>query len=131
MNYENNQNNAMTAMNTNGQFLLPTMTEGEFSKEELADDMEGMQLTFQKVKIPGGGALQFELPTDNPDDPDYAKYLTGMILYHHPNNAYWPDGKAYDDNTSLLCSSTDGKLGIGEPGGLCATYALNEYGSAP
>ena len=63
MNYENNQNNAMTAMNTNGQFLLPTMTEGEFSKEELADDMEGMQLTFQKVKIPGGGALQFELPT--------------------------------------------------------------------
>ena len=127
MNYENNQTNAMTARE---KFLLPAMVESDFSQEELAGDLEGMQMSFTRVKIPSG-TVQFELPTDNPDDPDYEKELTGVILYHHLNNAYWPDGKAYDDNTSPLCSSTDGKLGIGEPGGVCATCALNEYGSAP
>lgn len=126
MNYEQN-----TAMTTREPFVLPAMAAGDFSQEELAEDMDGMQMSFQRVKIPGGGALQFEIPSDDPENPDYAKTLEGVILYHHPNNAYWPEGSEYDDSTSPLCSSTDGKLGIGEPGGLCATCALNAYGSAP
>lgn len=125
MNYE--QDNAMK---TREQFLLPAMTTGDFSQEELAEDMDGMQMSFQRVKIPSGGALQFEIPSDDPENPDYAKTLEGVILYHHPNNAYWPEGSEYDDSTSPLCSSTDGKLGIGEPGGVCAACALNAYGSA-
>ncbi len=126
MNYEQS-----TAMTTREPFLLPAMAEGEFSQEELAEDMEGMQMSFQRVKIPAGGALQFEIPSDDPDNPDYVKTLEGVILYHHPNNAYWPEGKEYDENTLPLCSSTDGKLGVGDPGGLCSTCALNAYGSAP
>lgn len=127
MNYENNQTNAMT---TREQFVLPSMVESDFSAEELANDMEGLQMSFTRVKIPSG-TVQFELPTDDPDNPDYVKELTGVIVHHHLNNAYWPEGKDYDETTSPLCSSTDGKLGIGDPGGLCATCALNEYGSAP
>lgn len=127
MNYENNQTNAMT---TKEQFMLPSMVESDFSQEELAGDLEGLQMSFTRVKIPSG-TVQFELPTDNPDDPDYVKELTGVIVHHHLNNAYWPEGSEYDENTSPLCSSTDGKLGIGDPGGVCATCALNEYGSAP
>ena len=29
------------------------------------------------VKIPAGGTLQFEMPSDDPDNPDYEKTLVG------------------------------------------------------
>lgn len=112
-------------------FQLPEAVEGEFTAEELAEDMEGLQLSLQRVKIPGGGTLQFEMITDDPDNPDYTKYLIGVILHNHAASAYWPEGSEYDENTAPLCSSVDGKQGIGEPGGTCATCFLNTYGSAP
>ena len=40
-------------------FMLPTMIEGDFSAEELAEDADGLQISFQRVKIPAGGTLQF------------------------------------------------------------------------
>lgn len=52
-----------------------------------------------------------------------------MILYNHDTCAYWPEGSEYDDNVTPLCSSVDGKTGYGAPGGICATCALNQYGS--
>ena len=113
------------------QFLLPTMAmDNDFTAEELAEDMDGMQMNFPRVKIPSGGALQFEIPTGDPDNPDYAKTLTGIILFNHPNNAYWPEGSEDDENATPLCSSTDGRLGIGSPGGSCANCAMNLFGSA-
>ncbi len=45
-------------------FMLPTALDSDFSSEDLADDMEGLQLTMQRVKIPGGGNLQFEIRSD-------------------------------------------------------------------
>lgn len=111
--------------------MLPAaMPEGEFTQEELAEDMDGLQMSFPRIKIPGGGALMFEIPSDDPENPDYAKTLEGVILFNHPNNAYWPEGSEYDDNSNPLCSSVDGKQGIGEPGGSCAACALNQFGSA-
>ena len=92
--------------------------------------MDGVQMNFPRVKIPGGGVQQFEIPTDNPEDPTYVKTLEGVILYHHLNNAYWPEDAEYDENTSPLCSSTNGKIGIGTPGGVCATCGMNQYGTA-
>ncbi|MCM1214954.1 MAG: hypothetical protein NC331_06545 [Lachnospiraceae bacterium] len=112
-------------------FMLPAMVpESDFTQEELAEDMDGLQMSFPRVKIPAGGALQFEIPSDDPENPDYEKNLTGIIIFNHPNNAYWPEGSEYDDNSTPLCSSVDGKLGIGEPGGSCAACALNRFGSA-
>lgn len=123
-----NQNNAMMERE---KFMLPavTVSESDFTTEEIAEDMEGLQMSFPRVKIPAGGALQFEIPSDDPDNPDYEKYLVGIILYNHDNYAYWPEGSEYDDNATPLCSSVDGKLGIGEPGGACAACALNRFGS--
>ena len=113
------------------QFMLPAVTaDSEFTAEELAEDMEGLQLNFPRVKIPSGGSLQFEIPSDDPENPDYSKTLEGIILFNHPNNAYWPEGSEYDDNSNPLCSSVDGKNGIGTPGGSCASCAMNVFGSA-
>ena len=95
-------------------FMLPTMIEGDFSAEELAEDADGLQMSFQRVKIPAGGTLQFEMPSDDPDNPDYEKNLVGVILHNHATCAYWPAGSEYDDDTTPLCSSVD--LGIGNGG---------------
>ena len=125
-----NQNN--TALMETEKFVLPAMAEGEgeFTAEELAEDRDGLAMSFQRVKIPGGGMIQFELPSDDPENPDYAKNLTGVVLYNHSSVAYWPEGDEYDDNVPPLCSSVDGKQGIGTPGGLCSTCVLNRFGTA-
>jgi hypothetical protein len=105
------------------------MTENDFAGDDLAEDMDGLQLSFQKVKIPSGGALQFELPGDDPENPDYSKYLEGVILFNHASSAYWPEGSEYDENSTPLCSSVDGKTGYGAPGGACAVCELNRFGT--
>ena len=112
-------------------FLLPDVVAADtgFTKEELAEDMDGLQLGFKRVKIPSGGAIQFEVPTEDPDNPDYTKYLEGVIVYSHNSNAYWATGEDYDDNTPPSCQSTDGKVGYGNPGGLCTDCPYNRYGS--
>ena len=110
-------------------FMLPTALDSDFSSEDLADDMDGLQLTMQRVKIPGGGNLQFEIRSDDPDNPDYERKLVGVLLYHHLANAYWPEGSEYDDNVPPFCQSFDGKQGYGEPGGVCAACAFNQFGS--
>lgn len=113
------------------QFMLPAVTvDSEFTADELAEDMEGMQMNFPRIKIPSGGSLQFEIPSEDPENPDYSKTLEGIILFNHPNNAYWPAGSDYDDTAIPLCSSVNGKLGIGTPGGSCTGCAMNTFGSA-
>ena len=47
----NNQNNALAEQKT---FMLPAaIPEGEFTQEELAEDMDGLQMSFPRIKIPG------------------------------------------------------------------------------
>lgn len=111
-------------------FILPEMVDDSFSSEDIGEDFEGIRLSFRKVKIPGGGALQFEIPGDDPENPDYVKYLEGVVLYNHASCAYWSGGSEYDDNTPPLCSSMDGKQGYGTPGGACAACPFNQYGTA-
>ena len=113
-------------------FLLPdAAATTEFSSEELAQDMDGLQLGFQRVKIPSGGQVQFELPGEDPDNPDYIKYLEGIIVHSHNANAYWISKGEDDDNTPPDCQSTDGKVGYGTPGGICASCPYNRFGSDP
>ena len=44
------QNN--TAVDVYQNFVLPTALDSDFSSEDLADDMEGLQLTMQRVRSP-------------------------------------------------------------------------------
>ena len=105
---QNNQNN--TTVMECAQFILPTAMGIDAPSDDLSEDMEGLRLTFPKVKIPGG-VLQFEMESDNPERPDYVPELEGILLFNHPANAYWPEGEEYEDNTPPLCQSVDGKIG--------------------
>lgn len=110
-------------------FILPAQLEGDFTSEELAEDMEGVTLRLPRAKIPGGGTIQFEMTGENPDEPEYAKVIEGVLMYTHLANAYWPEGEEYDDDAPPLCQSVDGKTGYGTPGGMCQSCLLNQFGS--
>ena len=112
-------------------FLLPDMVQGGFTDEDLADDMEGVTPSFQRIKIPGGGVTQFEMPSDNPDQPNYEQRLVGVIVYTHLSNAYWAGEKSEDDDKDNppTCQAVTGKYGFGTPGGICDTCKLNAFGS--
>ena len=54
------QNNELMTT-TGNNFILPQAMETTFTAEELAEDMDGIQLNFQQVKVPAGGALQYDV----------------------------------------------------------------------
>jgi hypothetical protein len=94
---------------------------------DAADDLAGLQLTFDRVKIPAGGATAFEIPGDD-DDTEMVKEIKGVILLHHPAYAYYRD-KYQGGSNPPDCGSFDGVNGTGDPGGLCAECPYNRFGS--
>lgn len=123
-----NENTLMTL----DSFKLPSAAnKGIESAIDDLNDFEGIMMSFPRIKIPGGGSTQFEIPSDNPEKPDYVPAIEGIIIFNHNTNAYWEEGSEYDMNTSPVCSSPDGKTGYGEPGGACADCPFNQYESDP
>ena len=80
---------------------------GEIAKM-LTEELDGLgQVPFDAVKIPSGGGLAFEVPGDDPDNPETAQSLTGVIVHHHPVNVYWEHD--FDGSGGLPdCSSPKG-----------------------
>ena len=97
----------------------------------MAEEMEGLQLSFPRVKIPSGGGLAFEVPGDDPENPDAVKEVVGVIVDHHPVNAYWAD-KYAGANNPPDCASMDGKVGMDQDGNRrpCNSCPMNEWGTA-
>lgn len=111
-----------------GTYQLATMTEDTLTL--LHDELEGMgQIPFDTIKTPTGGGITFEIPGDDPDQPDTVKELVGVIVAHHPMNAFWLD-KFNGGNASPDCSSADGKTGLDARTGEifnCATCPRNQF----
>lgn len=95
-----------------------------------AEEMEGLQVSFDRVKIPSGGQLAFEVPGDDPDNPEVVKELVGVIVDHHPVNALWAE-KYSGQNNPPDCSALDGKTGITSGGErrACNSCPYNAWGS--
>ena len=57
----------------------------EFSMNEgMAEELEGLEGGFERIKIPAGGSTLFELPGDEPDKPENVREFSAVILFHHP-----------------------------------------------
>ena len=93
------------------------------------EELDGLNLSFDKVRIPSGGGTMWEVYGDNPDEPEHMKEIEGVIVDHYPVNSYF-ENEYTGEIAPPTCSSMDGKNGLGEPGGTCATCQLNKYGSA-
>lgn len=97
--------------------------------ESIADELAGLDLTFERIKIPSGGGLMFEVPGEDSDEPDTVKGFSAVILYHHPVFSYYKE-KYTGGNNPPDCGSFDGITGDGNPGGSCGKCPLNKFGSA-
>ena len=63
-------------LTTKGGFLALA----EFNMNEtMAEELEGLEGGFDRVKIPAGGATMFELPGDEADEPETVKEFSAVI----------------------------------------------------
>jgi hypothetical protein len=110
-------------------FDLPVLSDDMAAA--MAEELDGLQLSFPRVKIPSGGGLAFEVPGDDPENPNTEKEIVGVIVDHHPVNAYWAD-KYAGGNNPPDCSSMDAKFGVDQDGNRkpCNSCPMNEWGTA-
>ena len=96
----------------------------------LAEEMDGLSLTFDRIKIPAGGGLAYEVPSDDVDNPDTVKEFKAVILYQHPVHTYYKE-KYTGGNTPPDCGSMDGHNGIDADGVVkaCKDCEFGEFGS--
>ena len=96
--------------------------------ETMVEELDGLSLVLDRIKVPSGGITVFELPSEGSNEPETIRESTGVILYHHPVFAYYKDeytgGKEPPD-----CGSFDGVTGEGDPGGECAKCRFNQFGT--
>jgi hypothetical protein len=94
----------------------------------MSQELDGLQGGFERIKIPSAGSTVFEVPGDNPSEPDTFKEFTAVILFHHPLYAFYKS-KYTGGNQPPDCGSMDGVTGVGDPGGSCMNCPYNQFGS--
>lgn len=145
MTKDNNQNEQALATTQQGgavavqelSFNLPALSDPQEAMEVMADNLAelGGNLRFDKVKIPSGGGLSFEIIDENGEEKAVTELL-GVVLDHYPVNAYW-EHKFTGENAAPDCASMDAKIGTmmidGKPAGTrtCADCPQNQWGSDP
>ena len=103
-----------------------TTLQGFNLADALSEEMAGMNVAFDRIKIPVGGGLVFEMPESG--ETETVKEFSGVILYHHPLFAYY-SGQYTGGHDAPDCGSYDGVTGAGIPGGECARCPYNQFGS--
>ena len=96
--------------------------------EIIAEEMEGLSTFFERVKMPSGDTTLYQLPSENPEEPEFVKDFSAVILYHHPVRAYFKN-KFTGVANPPDCGSLDAVTGFGEPGGDCKSCPFNVYDS--
>lgn len=94
----------------------------------MAEELDGLEGGFDRVKIPAGGSVMYELPGDDADEPDTVKEFSAVILHHHPVLQYY-SAKYTGGSSPPDCGSFNGVTGEGEPGGVCSKCPLAQFGS--
>lgn len=116
--------NEIAKQEMNGYMMLKNFSLGE----AMADELTGLDGGFERIKIPSAGSTVFEVPGEEPDQPDTVKEFSAVILYHHPLHSFYRD-KYTGGNNPPDCGSYDGVNGNGTPGGACASCPYNQFGS--
>jgi hypothetical protein len=123
MKMANKKSTALTTQNKSGYM---TLAETDLSYL-MAEELDGLDLGFERIKIPSAGSTVFEIPAED-GESGVAKEFSAVILYHHPLFAYYQD-KYTGGNNPPDCGSFDGVVGEGNPGGNCKQCPLNKFGT--
>jgi len=67
---------------------LPAIPDPKELEAIIRESFEGVQPSFQTIKIPTGGSLAWEIPGD--EEPEIKKEFLGVIMDHYPTRVYWP-----------------------------------------
>jgi len=96
--------------------------------DAFSEELAGLTGSFERIKIPAAGTTVFEIPGENPDEPEALKEFSAVIIHHHPLHAYYTE-KYTGGSNPPDCGSYDGVIGTGTPGGSCSKCPYNQYGS--
>ena len=83
------------------------------------------EFDLTKVTVPTGAGLRWEVPTL--DGSQSMTEIRGVVVAFKDVRAYWP-GAYGGGGAPPDCSSQDSIIGIGNPGGVCATCPLGDFG---
>ena len=104
-----------------------TLKDFNFNKA-ISEEMEGLSTFFERIKMPSGETTLYQLPSENPEEPEFAKEFSAVIVHHHPIRAYFQT-KFTGAANPPDCGSLDAATGFGNPGGDCRKCIYNEYNS--
>lgn len=111
--------------------LMPATFADQSIVEAMKANLSGSIRVFDlpRVKVPAGGGTQWEIETL--EGTKGMSELIGIICYQHDARSYYIQSFEESGGGSPPdCSSTDGVIGKGAPGGSCISCALAKFGSA-
>jgi len=85
---------------------------------------------LERIKVPSGGMLAWEIPGLS-GVPTYEQSVEGIIMFHKLGRSFWKQSLSESGGgVPPDCSSPDNLIGIGDPGGECASCPYAQWGSA-
>lgn len=86
---------------------------------------EGSVFDLDQVRVPSGGETTLALP--GLKGPEAADCLLGIIILWQDARGRWPGDFAGSEPPQ--CAAEDGRVGVGDPGGLCRVCPYAAWGS--
>lgn len=101
--------------------------------QSLAESLGGekiSQFDLSRISVPAGGGAHWSIP--DVDDPagKSEKELIGVVVGQSLGRSYWRQSMDEGGSAPPDCSSNDGLIGQGTPGGSCEECPFSQWGSA-
>ncbi len=103
---------------------LPAIPDPKELEEMFRESFEGVQPSFETIKIPTGESLVWTIPGE--EEPETVKEFLGVIIDHYPTRVYWP-GDYEGGNSPPDCSSLNARTG--GKYGPCADCEFSKWGT--
>ncbi len=118
------------ALATTDSSYIAVNGQSDITLEELLEANFGGKMPppykLTQVKIPAGGGLTWEIPGVG-SEPELVREFSGVILHVQPGRMKFAGAFGTGPKEAPVCKSDDGIIGVGQPGGECATCPLAQW----